>query len=116
MATTRDKGYQYLYIISSLMLVSGAALGIVGHIIFDLIYLFGGVGYGLYFLLLPEVGRSIRRRRLVRMNVFAALLFVLSAASRMGLLDRYGSQLWVVALLLGLIFMIYANIILGRRE
>lgn len=111
-----DRSYRYLYIVSCLMLVSGAALGIVGHVVFDVIYLLGALGYGLYYLLIPAQGLGVRMRRLVRMNVFAALLFLLSGSNRLGAFSQYGQQLWIVLLLLGLIFMVYANVVIGRGQ
>lgn len=103
--------YRYLYIVSALMLLSGAALGMVRHIIFDVIYLLGAVGHGIYFIVAADPKAELRTKRLVRMNVFASLLFALSGLARLGLLDTYGQQLWVLFLLLGLIFMLYANLV-----
>lgn len=107
-----NRQYKYLYIVSSLMLVFGAALGIVQHIAYDYIYLLGAVGYGLYFLLAQDKDAPLRERRLVRMNVFASLLFIISAVFRLGYLPAsYGQQLWVLFMLLGLVFMLYANLV-----
>ncbi|MDO4692308.1 MAG: hypothetical protein Q4A64_05495 [Porphyromonadaceae bacterium] len=103
--------YKYLYIVSALMLITGAALGIVHHIVFDAIYLLGAIGYGLYFILAADSNADIRTKRLVRMNVFASVLFVVSALARFGLLDAYGQQLWILFLVLGLVFMLYTNAI-----
>ncbi len=110
--------YKYPFVVSCLMLVSGAALGIVRHLAFDFIFILGGVGYGLYYMLMPTEGLDLRLRRLVRMNVFASLLFILSGVARLGLFDSYGHQLWVVFLLMGVIFMAYASIIpnIGRKK
>ena len=43
-----DKKYKYLYIVSVLMLLSGAALAMTRHTAFDVLYTLGGVGYTLY--------------------------------------------------------------------
>lgn len=98
------------------MLIIGAALGITEHFVYNYVYLLGGVGYGLYYLIISQQATELRTKRLVRMNIFASAMFVLSAATRLGALDRYGSQLWIVLLLLGLIFMIYANVIIGHTR
>ncbi len=109
--TSEMDRYRYLYIASTLLLLIGAATGIAQSLAMDIVYLVGALGYGLYYVLVPTDGLELRMRRLVRMNVFAALLFILSAVARLGVLDAYGSQLWVVCLLLGLIFMVYASVI-----
>lgn len=98
------------------MLVIGAALGITEHFISHLVYLLGSMGYGLYYLIISKQATDLRAKRLVRMNIFASIMFVLSAVSRLGALDKYGAQLWIVLLLLGLIFMIYANAIIGHTS
>lgn len=103
--------YQYLYLMSSLMLISGAALALTGHIVFDIVYLLGGLGYLLYFLIAPERQQSLRTSRLVKMSLLASVLFIISAVARFGYLDAYGQQLWILFFALGLIFMLYANII-----
>ena len=48
-----DKKYKYLYIVSVLMLLSGAALAMTRHTAFDVLYTLGGVGYTLYYILAP---------------------------------------------------------------
>lgn len=108
--------YRYIYIISSLLLLIGAASGMAESLVMDMVYLSGALGFGVYYLLAPTRRMSLRMRRLVRMNIFASLLFTLSAIVRMGWFERVGRQLWIVALLMGLIFMIYASVIpmLGR--
>lgn len=104
--------YKYLYIGSSLLLLFGAAMGLMRLLIFDLVYLIGGLGYMLYFLLAPKgMQLELRTSRLVKMNLWASLLFVISAGARMGLLDRYGAGLWILFLALGLVFMLYANLV-----
>lgn len=105
-----SKMMQIVYIVSTLALVVGAALGLLGHWLADSLYLMGALGYGVYYLLYPTACKPLRERRLVRMNVFASILFVASALARFGLFDRYGQQLWVVLLALGLIFMVYAHL------
>lgn len=107
---------QYLYIISGSMLVIGAALGITEHFVAHIVYLLGSIGYGLYYLMISKQATGLRAKRLVRMNIFASIMFILSAVARLGVLDRYGSQLWIALLLLGMIFMIYANLIIGRSN
>ena len=109
-----DKKYKYLYVVSVLMLLSGAALALTDHVIFDLIYALGAVGYLLYFLLAPEREASSALKRYARMGVFSGFLFVLSAAARFGLFDSFGANLWVFALLLALLYMIYGTVLLYR--
>lgn len=114
------KTLQIVYILSAIALVVGAALGILKHPLVDSLYLAGALGYSMHYLLYPTVGKPLRERRLVKMNVFTSLLFVGSALARWGLFDRYGQQLWVVLLALGLIFMVYAHLApswgLGERR
>lgn len=93
------------------MLILGAGMGLMGHWVFDAIYLLGGIGYGLYFLLASRRNQSVREQRLSRMNVFASLLFIISAVARLGYLDAYGQGLWILFFALGLIFMLYANVV-----
>lgn len=108
--------YKYLYIVSALMLISGAMLGIVGNIIFHIIYLLGAVGYLTYYIIAPSKGIGIREKRLVRMNAFAGLLFIVSAIARFRVLDAWGQKLWILFLTLGVVFMLYANVVLGRTQ
>lgn len=94
------------------MLIVGAALGIMRMLIFDVVYLLGGLGYMLYFLLAFRGEKlPLRTNRLVKMSLLASLLFVISAVARLGYLDAYGAGLWILFFALGLIFMVYANII-----
>lgn len=104
--------YKYLYLGSSLLLILGAALALTRMLVFDLVYLAGAFGYMLYFLLAfrGEV-LPLRTSRLVKMNLLASLLFLISAVARLGYLDAYGAGLWILFFALGLVFMIYANII-----
>lgn len=106
--------YKYLYIVSTLMILSGAALGMVEHLAFHLIYLLGGAGYLLYYLIAPEEHLPLRERRLIQMNAFAGLLFVVSGVARLGVFDAWGAKLWILFLLLAVIFMIYANLVLAN--
>ena len=46
------------------------------------------------------------------MGVFSGLLFLLSAAARFGLFDGFGRGAWLVFLALGLLYMIYGNVLL----
>ena len=46
--------YKYLYIVSVLLIISGAALALTEHRLFDVLYGLGAVGYGLYYVLAPE--------------------------------------------------------------
>ena len=39
--------YKYLYIVSVLLIISGAALALTEHRLFDVLYGLGAVGYGL---------------------------------------------------------------------
>ena len=103
-----DKKYKYLYIVSVLMLLSGAALAMTRHTAFDVLYTLGGVGSTLYYILAPLRDQP----RLVRMGVFSGLLFTLSGVARFGLFDAYGQNAWLVFLVLGLVYMCYGNILL----
>lgn len=111
--TFMDKFLNILYFISCVLLIIGGALGITHRIEADLTFLLGAIGYGSYYALLPSSDGELRQKRLVRMNIFASILFIVSAIARFGFLDRYGQQLWVFFLLLGLIFMVYANVTTG---
>lgn len=111
-----DSKYKYLYILSLLLLLSGAALAITGHRLFDLLYLAGALGYGAYYLLAPESGAERVIRRVARMGVFSSILFTLSGVARFGLFDAYGQNAWVVFLALGLVYMIYGNVLLYLDE
>ncbi|MDO4707400.1 MAG: hypothetical protein Q4A61_03120 [Porphyromonadaceae bacterium] len=104
--------HRYLYLGSSLLLIFGAALGLMESLVFDLLYLLGGLGYMLYFLLAPRGQQlDLRTSRLVKMSLLASLLFILSAVARLGYLRAYGQGLWILFFVLGLVFMIYANFI-----
>lgn len=111
-----DRKYKYLYIISLLLLLSGAALALTQHLLFDILYTVGALGYGLYYLLAPEPNAPKIIRRVARMGVFSGILFVLSGVARFGIFDAYGQNAWVVFLALGLIYMIYGNILLHLDE
>lgn len=93
------------------MLVVGAGLGLLESRILDVVYLIGAVGYILYWFTQTGQTETLRLRRLARMNILAGVLFALSAVARMGLLDRYGAQLWVLAMTIGVIFMLYAHLV-----
>ena len=107
-----DKKYKYLYIVSVLMLLSGAALAMTRHTAFDVLYILGGVGYTLYYILAPLRDQPRLVRRVARMGVFSGLLFTLSGVACFGLFDAYGQNAWLVFLVLGLVYMCYGNILL----
>ena len=102
--------YKYLYIVSVLLIISGAALALTEHRLFDVLYGLGAVGYGLYYVLAPERDASRLLRRVARMGVFSGLLFLLSAVA------RFGRGAWLVFLALGLVYMIYGNVLLYMAE
>ena len=114
-----DKKYKYLYIVSVLMLLTGAALAMtrhIVHIVFDIIYTLGALGYTLYYVLAPLKERSHLIRRVTRMGAFSGLLFLLSAIARFGVFDAYGRNAWLLFLALGLVYMCYGNVLLYLRE
>ena len=78
-----NKKYKYLYIVSVLMLLSGAALAMTRHTAFDVLYTLGGVGYTLYYILAPLRDQPRLVRRVARMGVFSGLLFTLSGVARL---------------------------------
>lgn len=108
--------YKYLYIVSVLLLLSGAALALTKHLLFDILFLAGALGYGLYYLLAPEASAPKIIRRVARLGVFSSILFVLAGVARFGLFDGYGQNAWLVFLSLGLVYMIYGNILLHLDE
>ena len=93
-----NKQYKYLYIVSVLLLLSGAALAVIDH------------------LLTPTDELTGTLRRAVRMGVFSGLLFLISAAARFDTFASFGQGLWLVFLALGLIYMIYGNVLLYIDE
>ena len=52
-----NKQYKYLYIVSVLLLLSGAALAVIDHPVFDIIYGLGAFGYAAYYLRMSSRGR-----------------------------------------------------------
>ena len=108
--------YKYLYIVSLLLLLSGAALQLTGHFVFDLGYALGAAGYLAYYLVAPERDAPRVVRRVARMGVFSGLLFGLSAVARFGVFDAYGQNAWLLFLALGLVYMIYGNVLLYLDE
>lgn len=102
---------KYLYIIASLMLLSGAALGLYGHIVFDALYLLGAVLYLVYHLLGMRTQGTLRQRRAWNMQIFASLCFVVSAIFRLGFFASYVQGGWVLSLTIGVVFMLYANVV-----
>jgi len=108
--------YKYLYIVSVLLIISGAALALTEHRLFDVLYGLGAIGYGLYYVLAPERDASRLLRRVARMGVFSGLLFLISAAARFDTFATFGQGLWLVFLALGLIYMIYGNVLLYIDE
>ena len=111
-----DRKYKYLYIVSVLMLLTGAALAMTHHIIFNIIYTLGALGYTLYYALAPLKEQPRLIRRVARMGVFSGLLFLLSAIARFGLFDAYGQNAWLLFLALGLVYMCYGNVLLYLSE
>lgn len=111
-----NKQYKYLYIVSVLLLLSGAALAVIDHPVFDIIYGLGAFGYTAYYLLTPTDELSGTLRRAVRMGVFSGLLFLISAVARFDTFATFGQGLWLVFLALGLIYMIYGNVLLYIDE
>ena len=103
--------YKYLYIVSLLLLLSGAALQLTGHFVFDLCYALGAAGYLAYYLVAPERDAPQVVRRVARMGVFG-----LSAVARFGVFDAYGQNAWLLFLALGLVYMIYGNVLLYLDE
>ena len=108
--------YKYLYIVSVLLIISGAALALTEHRLFDVLYGLGAVGYALYYVLALERDASRLLRRVARMGVFSGLLFLLSAVARFGVFDSFGRGAWLVFLALGLVYMIYGNVLLYMDE
>lgn len=108
--------YKYLYIVSLLLLLSGAALALTANRFFDILYLLGALGYSIYHLIALEPGAPIILRRVARMGVFSGILFLLSAVARFGLFDSYGKNAWLLFLALGLVYMIYGNVLLYLDE
>ena len=111
-----DKKYKYLYIVSVLLLLTGAALAMTHHLIFDITYTLGALGYTLYYILAPLKEQPHFIRRVTRMGVFSGLLFLLSAVSRFGVFDAYGQNAWLLFLALGLVYMCYGNVLLYLGE
>ncbi len=111
-----NKQYKYLYIVSVLLLLSGAALAVIDHSVFDIIYGLGAFGYTAYYLLTPTDELTGTLRRAVRMGVFSGLLFLISAVARFDTFATFGQGLWLVFLALGLIYMIYGNVLLYIDE
>ena len=58
------------------MLLTGATLAMTRHIVFDIIYTLGALGYTLYYVLAPLKERSHLIRRVTRMGAFSGLLFL----------------------------------------
>jgi len=50
------------------------------------------------------------------MGVFSGLLFLISAVARFDTFATFGQGLWLVFLALGLIYMIYGNVLLYIDE
>ena len=50
------------------------------------------------------------------MGVFSGLLFLLSAVARFGVFDSFGRGAWLVFLALGVVYMIYGNVLLYMDE
>ena len=50
------------------------------------------------------------------MGVFSGILFLLSAVARFGIFDSYGKNAWLLFLALGLVYMIYGNVLLYLDE
>lgn len=107
-----DIKYKYLYIVSLLLLVTGAALAVTAQRFFDICYSLGALGYLAYYFLAPQRNAAPIIRRVARMGVFSGLLFGLSAAARFGVFDSYSQNAWLLLLGLGLIYMTYGNILL----
>lgn len=108
--------YKYLYIVSLLLILSGAAFALTAHRLFDVLYALGALGYGAYYLLALEPDAPKIFRRVARMGVFSGILFLLSAVARFGVFDAYGQNAWLLFLALGLVYMIYGNVLLYLDE
>lgn len=101
------------YYASTILLIIGAALGIKHRLGVDIIYMIGGVGYTLTYMFAPVTDLSVRERRLIRMNIFAGLLFMTSGVFRF--LGR-GQAEWVLFFALAMVFMIYGSVALMITE
>ncbi len=66
-------------------------------------------------LLTPNPGKSLRARRLARMNVWSSVLYCVSAAC-LFIHDPSMQQSWVAFLLAGAVLQIYATLMLGSNS
>ncbi|KGN98511.1 hypothetical protein HR11_08205 [Porphyromonas macacae] len=102
-----------LYICSGLLLIIGAFSGFIRELWVNIVFALGAAGYLLSFMLTPPKNKDLRSRRLHRMGFLSGLLFGISAAYRF--IGRE-QQEWLLFFALGLVFMIYANLLTITRK
>ena len=93
--------YKYLYIVSVLLLLTGAALALTEHLLFDILYTLGAVGYGLYYVLAPERDASPLLRRVARMGVCSScsqLQHALASSMASGVVRGWSSLRWACSI------------------
>lgn len=99
-----------LYVISGILLLSGAVLYIVKLAIAPYLFAMGSAGVLLCYLTLSTADMSFRQKRLHKFNVLAGFLMVIASA-----LMFKGKIEWVLLLSIAAIFQAYAAFVGGNK-
>lgn len=104
-----------LYMCSCLLLLIGAALAFRATLWVNVLFAVGAAGYLLSYMLSPRPtgDNQLRKRRLHRMGFLSALLFGISATYRF---IGHGQQEWLLFFAVGMVFMIYSNVLLMKLK
>ncbi|MDY6122516.1 MAG: hypothetical protein SPI72_05530 [Porphyromonas sp.] len=99
------KDYPFLYQVGAIALFVGAVLHLFALSLAPWVYAIGATLYTLYFLLQPHKKFPTRKRRLLRLNLIAGLLFISSAV----FLFR-SSTMWILFFALAMVFATYSSL------
>ena len=101
---------QYLFYISSVLLVLSAALHITGWFVVPYIYALASAGVAIVYLTSPYKGNNLRLKRLNAQEAIAALLLPFSSF----LMFKNNNYDWVVFLTVSAILQFYVAFVKGR--
>lgn len=100
-----------LFNFSALLLLAGAALYLTRWIYAPYLFAFGSAGIAIVYLSSPYKQLDFRRRRLHRLNVFAA--FWMLAASALMFKHHTG---WILCLFIAALLQLYTTFVLSRLK
>ena len=92
--------------IAGSLLITGAILFLTRWFYAPYLYAFGTAGVALFFMTMPREGLNLRERRLLRINVIASVMMIISSYFMFK-----GHTGWVVFLLIAALLILYTSFV-----